>query len=58
MREGSLAVEQLVDDESECPDIGLGPIDIFDIALGRHVEGRSDVYIFELFPLLLLVYCE
>jgi hypothetical protein len=43
-------VQQLVDQHSEGPDIGLRTVDVVDEALGRHVDGRADVDVLELIP--------
>lgn len=43
-------MQQLINEHPEGPDIGLGPVDIIDEALRRHVDGRADVNIFKPFP--------
>ena len=45
-----LPMQQLVDKHAEGPDIGFGPVDVVDEALRRHIDGRPDVNILELFP--------
>lgn len=32
---------------TKCPNVGLGPINIFDETFGRHVDWRTDVDIFK-----------
>ena len=45
-----LPMQQLVDKHPEGPDIGFGSVDVVDEALRRHIDGRPDVNILELFP--------
>ena len=48
--EGSLPVEELVDEDAKGPDIGLGPVYVVDEPFWGHVDGGPDVYVLELFP--------
>lgn len=41
-------MKNLVHENAECPDIRLGAVDVFDQALGRHVDGAADVYVLPL----------
>lgn len=41
-------MEQLVDENSKGPDVGLGSIDVVDEAFGSHVNRRSDIDVLEL----------
>lgn len=47
MREGGFAVKELINDEPKGPDVGLGAIDIVDIAFRRHVERRPNINVLE-----------
>ena len=44
----SLPVQELVYEDSKCPDIGLGAIDVVDKSFRRHVDRRPDVDILKL----------
>ncbi len=41
-------MQKFIDEHSECPHICLGAVDVLDESLGRHVDGRADVDVFEL----------
>jgi hypothetical protein len=43
-------MEQLINKNTESPNISLGAIDIVNESLRRHVYGRTDVDILELIP--------
>ena len=43
-------MQELIDEYSKRPDVGLGAIHIVDEAFGRHVDGGSDVDVFEFIP--------
>ena len=49
-RVGSLSMQKLINEHPEGPYIRLRAIDVVDEALRRHVDGRADIDIFELFP--------
>lgn len=40
---GSIAVQQFIYEDSECPDIRLRAIDAINVTLRRHIQRRSDV---------------
>lgn len=41
-------MQHLVDDQSECPNVSFRTVNIVNITLGRHVERRANIDIFEL----------
>jgi hypothetical protein len=43
-------VQEFIDEYPKRPDVGLGAINIVDEAFGRHVDGGSDVDVFEFIP--------
>ena len=43
-------MEELINEDTKCPDICLRAIDIVNEALGRHVDGGTNVDVFELSP--------
>lgn len=47
---GRFSMQQLVDEHSECPDIGLGAVYVMNEALGGHVDWGSNVDILKFFP--------
>lgn len=44
---GRLPMQQLINENSESPDVGLGAVDIVDESFGGHVDGRADIDILE-----------
>lgn len=43
-------MQKLINKHTKGPDICLGTIDVVDESLWRHVDGRTDIDIFEFFP--------
>lgn len=43
-------MQEFIDKYSKRPHVGLGTIYIVDEAFGRHVDGGSDVDVFEFIP--------
>ena len=46
--EGGLAVQQLINEDSECPHIGLGTVNVLKQPFWRHVDGRPDIDILKI----------
>ena len=47
---GCFSVEKLVYQNSKCPDICFGSVDVMNQAFRRHIDGRSDVNILKIIP--------
>lgn len=43
-------MQKLINKHTEGPDICLGAIYVVDESLRRHIDGRTDIDIFEFFP--------